>query len=116
LVINSGATVTLLAADQIGFGTAGAVTVDGSGLLNLNGFSDGIGALTLTSGGDVTTGAGTLTLGGNVTATATAANSCTISGNLSLGTALRTFTVNNASIDPDLDITAVVSGNAGIGI
>src|SRR5205823_8483128 len=60
---------------------ATAVTVSGTGAgttatLDLNGFSDTIGSLTLggstsTSGASITTGAGTLTLGGDVTYSAT---------------------------------------------
>src|SRR5262249_12559182 len=64
-----------------------AVTVNNSGLLDLNGNSNTIGvaqaaALTL-AGGAVTTGAGTLTLGGNVFGIANAANLTpgTVSGN-----------------------------------
>ena len=97
-----------------------AVTVF-AGTLDLNGNSDTIGALTLGGGAaatsaSVTTGAGTLTLGGNVTYTATNnPDAATISGNLDLGAATRTFTVGNSTAaDPDLTVSAVVSGTVGL--
>src|SRR5712691_278236 len=46
-----------------------AVTINSSGVLDLNGKLDTIGTLTMTAG-SVTTGAGTLTLSGNVTGNA----------------------------------------------
>jgi len=103
-----------------------AVTGTGTGLtatLDLNGFNDTIGTLTLggtttTSGAAVQTGAGTLTLGGNVTYSAT--NNplgATISGKLDLGAATRTFDVGNSTTAADdLTISAVISGGSGIGL
>ena len=80
--------VRLLAANQIP-----AACGDGpsSGRLDLNGFAEAIGTLTLNSGtgsgANVTTGAGTLNLGGNVTlaVNGTGAVGAAISGNLALG-------------------------------
>lgn len=94
---------------------AANIVVNGTAAtLDLNGFSDSIGGLTMTAG-SVTTGAGTLTLGGNVT-TNSAAATASISGNLNLGGATRTFTVNDsAAVDPDLSITANIGGT-GAGI
>ena len=83
------------------------VTVNNSGLLDLNGYSDAIGALTMT-GGSVTTGAGTLTLGGNVTGNADA-NTASIGGNLALG-ANRTFSIADGAAATDMSVSAVVSG------
>ncbi|MEY2498569.1 MAG: fibronectin-binding autotransporter adhesin [Verrucomicrobiota bacterium] len=94
----------LLAANEM---PATTVTVNSDGLLDLNGFSDSIGALTI-SGGSVTTGAGTLTLGGTVTGNA-AATSATISGSLALG-GIRTFTINDGAAAVDLNVLAIVSG------
>jgi fibronectin-binding autotransporter adhesin len=88
----------------------GAVTVSDGGTYDLNGFSDTIGALTVssgTTGGTVTTGAGTLTLGGTVTSSGAATNAL-ISGNLALG-ANRIFSVTNAA--DGLSVSAVISGN-----
>jgi autotransporter-associated beta strand protein len=85
------------------------VTIKDDGQLNLNNFSDTIGALTMT-GGNVTTGTGTLTLGGNVTGNA-ASTVATISGKLALGGANRTFTIASGTTgSTDMDISAVISG------
>ncbi|HEY5314631.1 MAG TPA: autotransporter-associated beta strand repeat-containing protein, partial [Pirellulales bacterium] len=69
-VVRLGASNQILQIDPTG-GTLLNVTVNSSGLLDLNGHSDTIGALTLTTGqtysANVTTGAGLLTLGGNLT-------------------------------------------------
>src|SRR5262249_27317403 len=88
-------------ASNVSLNGAGA---GGTATLPRNGNSDTIGSLTLggttvTSSAAVTTGvAGTLTLGGDVTYTAT--NNplgAVISGNLSLGSATRTFAVNDST-------------------
>lgn len=83
------------------------LSVNSDGLADLNGFSDAIGAVTIT-GGTITTGAGTLTLGGNVTTNASA-TVATIGGNLALG-ANRSFTVANGGAAVDLQVGAVLSG------
>jgi autotransporter-associated beta strand protein len=62
-----------------------------TGLLDLNGYFDGIGELTMI-GGRIETGPGLLTLHGNVTGTTLWNNWSDIAGNLSLGGATRTFT------------------------
>ena len=99
--------VALLASNQIP--DAATVTVNDGAVLGLNNFDDQIGTLTMT-GATVATGTGTLTLGDNVT-TNSAATTSVISGNLDLGGATRTFTVaNNAQLDPDLTISANISG------
>lgn len=85
-----------------------------SGLLDMNGFSDSLGVLTLI-GGDITTGVGTLSMSGNLFATSTSAGgSANISGILNLGASTRTFTVTNGPITPDLTISAQVIGTGGI--
>lgn len=103
LAISSG-TVQLGVANAIPNSTP--VTLTG-GTLDLNGFSDTIGALNI-SAGAVTTGAGTLTLGGDVTA-AVVSGTPTISGNLALG-ATRIFNVANGSAAVDLQVGANISG------
>lgn len=101
---NDSAITKLLASNEI---PGVAVTVNTDGLLNLNNFSDTIGALTMTSG-DVTTGTGTLTLGGTVTGNA-ASSSANITGNLALG-GNRTFAIADGSAAVDMNVSAVVSG------
>ena len=97
---------------------ATAITVTSSGLMNLNAFSDTIGALTIesgtSSGGSLTTGVGVLTLGGNITlnVNGTGATGATISGNVKDG-AVRTITVNDGNADADLTISAVLQGTKG---
>ncbi len=128
VIISAGATLLLSEGNQIADnanitvnGTAGLIS--SSGRLNLNGYSDIISALTLSGGGDVATGAGTLTLGGNLTASAAYDlfsgnyNQASISGNLSLGSATRTFSVaNNTSVSIELNISANISGSGTAGI
>ncbi len=98
--------VRLSASNQIP--NASAVTVNSSGLLDLNDFSDTINLAT-NNGGAVTTGAGTLTMAGDLVAKSSNGTSATISGNLDLG-GTRSFTVNTGSSTVDLDISATVSG------
>src|SRR5262249_51166563 len=110
-------TVQLAAANVIPSGRP--VTVN-AGTLDLNNFSDTIGTLTLSSGtssaATVTTGSGTLTLGGNVTlnVSGTGATGASISGNLALGAAARTFTVAAGAAASDLTISASISGAVGL--
>ncbi len=97
-----------------GINSSVPILINESGLLDLNGFSDLVGALTLI-GGDITTGAGTLTLNNNVSAISTSAGGgANISGNLALGATTRTFTVDNGPFDVDLSISAAISGSGGI--
>jgi len=111
-------TLQLLASNQIA--NTSAVTVLRSGDFDLNGNNQTIGSLTMEGGiaagtGQVITGAGTLTLGGNVTLNTNAATnqSASITGNLSLGGATRTFTVgDNLLVQRDLNISAVISDGA----
>ena len=117
----------------------GSATIESSGTLNLNGFSQTTAVplilnggaltggaasfltnatgLTSTGGGNVTfTGAGGLTLGGNVTYNSGAANKTLTftGGELKLG-ASRTFAVANGDQAIDVDVGAVVSGT-GFGV
>jgi autotransporter-associated beta strand protein len=124
LVIQDG-TVTLLDQTVLGIPVPGtgsgqiaataAVTIT-DGTLNLNGNSNTVASLTLV-GGSVTTGGGTLTLNGDVSASADAGGTVsTISGNLSLGNASRTFHVLvNGKSTTGLSIPAVISGGTFIG-
>src|SRR5262245_743206 len=84
-------------------------------ILDLNGVSDAVGGLSFTSSGEIDTGPGTLTLGGDVTVAPAGFNSF-INGNLSLGPATRSFTINSGFDDIGLFISGNVSGAAGAGI
>ena len=80
------------------------------GTLNLAGFSDSVGAITINSGntgGTITTGAGTLTTTGPVTSSG--GSNASISGKLAMPAA-GTITVTNAT--DELIVSAVVSGAA----
>ena len=104
-VSGSGTSVVLFGNNQIT--NTSAVTLTGASVLNLNGFSDQIGSLTL-SASTVQTGAGTLTLGGNVVSAA--ASLSLISGALDLAGAQRIFDVgNNAGLDKDFTISATIA-------
>ena len=87
---------------------------------DLNGFDASIGTLTIggstsdaASVNQISTGAGTLTLGGNLTVTSTGdwTTAAVITGKIDLGSANRTFVVNNsAGTEVDLYVDAVISG------
>lgn len=91
-----------------GIGNASTVTIHPGATLDLNGYTDTIGALNLL-GGTVETDAGTLTLGGNVTATGTA----TVTGKLSLGGTPRHFDV---APHCTLTVAALISGSGLAGL
>lgn len=99
-------TVQLAASNQI---NNKALTINSSGVLDLNNYSDAVGTLTMT-GGSVTTGTGLLTLGGNITTNASA-SSATIAGNLDLG-ANRTFTVADGAAADDLIVSANINSSS----
>ncbi len=105
-----------------GFATDGTVTI-ADGTLDLNGLNVAlqssltIGGGALATAAQVTTGTGALTLGGALTyssnSTLLGAN---IVGNLDLGAATRTFTINDSTgAAVDLNIIGPISGPAGIG-
>jgi autotransporter-associated beta strand protein len=106
--------VRLAGANQIS--NTSAVSITPSGLLDLNGFNDTIGPLTMT-GGNITTGTGRLTLNGDVT-TLPSSMQATICGHLSLGsgTTARTFTLGYGTADIDLDIQATIAGGSGVAL
>lgn len=90
-----------------------AVTVNSDGVLDLNGFNDTVGPLTLIGddlltilGGKVQTGAGTLTLNGDVVVTGSLPGPA-ISGKLDLGAATRVFTIASTTA---LGVSAAISG------
>jgi autotransporter-associated beta strand protein len=115
LIIGQGTvacTVRSLAGSEIA--DVGNVTVNRFSTWDLNDHNDTISDLTL-SGGSVDTGTGTLTLGGDIT-TLSSGTTASISGQLSLGSVTRTFSVAGGSASPDLLISAVISGGPGAGI
>ncbi len=82
------------------------ITINTSGLLDLNGHSDDVGPLNLDSG-RISTGAGLMTIFGTVTGAGVAY----VNGYLSLGAATRTFSVESGG---NLYVNAVISGTGGI--
>jgi autotransporter-associated beta strand protein len=127
--VNSYKGATAVSGGTLQLGVAGAipstsaVTVS-AGTLDLADLDQTLSAATaLTMGGTagvtpaVTTGTGTLTLGGNVTYNAGSNGlGSTISGKLALGSANRTFTINNSTnAAEDMSVSAVISGT-GVGL
>lgn len=86
------------------------VTINTSGLLDLNNYNETIGALTL-SGATVSSGTGTLTLSSNSTITLPDLSISSISGNLNNGSGTLTIQGNGGGI---LTFYASVSGLANI--
>jgi autotransporter-associated beta strand protein len=142
---DNAAVVRLLASDQIPQLdyyqlNVNSVTLESSGVLDFNGFSDAIGNLVLRTGttysSDVMTGAGVLELGGNLTVQTFQGSSgatppATISGNLNLGTffsggaagtalgVTRRFAVQdtqNPNIATDLILSANITGSSDVSI
>jgi autotransporter-associated beta strand protein len=108
------AVLRLALANQVS--DAANVTIGPAGLLDLNGFDDTVGPITLTAG-RVATGTGTLTLNGDVTSLAASAPSA-INGHLALGggSTARAFTVGLGTAGGDLSVNAVVAGSAGVSL
>jgi len=90
-----------------------AVTINSSGLLDLDGFTGVVGSLTMT-GGTAASGTGSLGLNGNLTVNAASAQA-TITGNLLLQGATRTFNITNGSAPIDLLVSAVIANGTGTG-
>jgi autotransporter-associated beta strand protein len=108
--------------------STGDVRVSAAGAtLDLAGYSDNIGALTVTdgnvttgggdltltgtlsmNGGSIATGSGTLVLNDDVTSSSSVTGA-TISGKLDIGSAIRTFISNGSAVD-DMSIPAVIIG------
>lgn len=115
LSVTSSGTVKLLADDQILNASSVSVSVSQHGILDLNGHSDSIRAITLSQSGNVSTGAGVLTITESISRIGSGAGeTSTISGNLNLGTVgTREILVNDGGDSTDdLDISAVVSNGA----
>ena len=106
-----GADVVRLEANNQLADSATAVSVQNSGLLDLNGFSDTVGALYL-SAGTITTGAGTLSLAQFITTFANP-QTASITGSINLGAAPRTFTINDGAPAIDLAVSGTITAGPG---
>ncbi len=113
VVGNTVGTDTVLWLNSHQLPVATAVTVNRGAILDLNGFNETIGDLALSSG-DIETGAGLLTLAGGVSATTSTTHASTIGGRLSVGSGARTFTLVDGTWNPELRVTAQISGSANI--
>jgi fibronectin-binding autotransporter adhesin len=88
-------------------------TANSTGTFDLAGHNQALGNITFVSGGTLQSGSGTLSLNGSVSSQASA-TAATISGNLNLGNATRTFSVADGGVTPDMVVTANVTGSGGI--
>ncbi|MBP3958590.1 Ig-like domain repeat protein [Gemmata sp. G18] len=105
---NNSAELRLEASNQIPESVSATtirVRVQQDGLLNLNGFNETLGAVTL-AGGELTTGAGLLTLASDVLV-AGAGDTAKITGNVSLGGVTRTFSVKSLAATEFFSSSAV---------
>lgn len=105
------AIVTQGADEQIPDTATVAVVTDGFWNLASGNRSETIAALTMTAA-RIATGSGTLTVNGNVTTNASATGT-SISGQLNLGGATRTFDIAEGAAAIDLDISAAISNGVG---
>jgi autotransporter-associated beta strand protein len=88
------------------------ITLNASGLLNLNGFTEIVHNLVF-NGGDITTGAGSIVPGGNIAVNQNPISQAVISGGLNV-TNSPTINVTGHFFSPDLRIDARVFGPGGI--
>ncbi len=118
LFIDSGATLLLTEANQIA--DSAQVTVNGTGFLNLNNYNETFAVLTLTNGGDVSSGFGTLTVTGRLAASAVfngVLDPATISGVLAQGAVTRMIDVTlNTNGGPECIISANLTGSGAAGL
>jgi len=121
---NDADVVLLGAADQIA--DAQSVVVNASGLFNLGGFTEQITNLTLASAAaysaNVSTGNGILTMSGTVTVNAlrgginqAAVMDSSATGSINLGTALKTYVINDGTGIDELLVTANLIGTSTAG-
>ncbi len=105
-------TLRLDAANQIA--DFQAVTVNSSGVFNLNNFNETLSGLNMT-GGSITTGTGILTVTSSSALTSSAsASSATIAGSLNLTAFSSTLDVADGAAGVDVNISASVSGSANL--
>jgi autotransporter-associated beta strand protein len=89
------------------------ITNNVNGLMDLNGYSEAVGPITI-SGGQITTGAGTLLTSADMLVQ-TSTVPASISGNITFVGGLRTITVDNGVAFHSIDISASV-GDTGSGL
>lgn len=92
--------------------TVGATTVN-DGSITIKGGTLNVASLTMTGGTVSSTGVGELQLSGNVTTNASA-NTATIQGTLNLGAVTRLFSVEDGASTIDLDINGTITGTTGL--
>lgn len=83
-----------------------------SSTVDMNNNSETLGNIVMYEG-TIQTGTGTLGIS-NITTLADANNSSIISGNISLGTLIRTVTVANGAVDEDFRLDGLISGTGGL--
>jgi fibronectin-binding autotransporter adhesin len=103
--------VRLDRADQITETVGRTVTINSSGLLDLNGFTDTIHNLTMNGGTLTNTGAGLLVLNGSLNLIAAATGATISGGNLLLNGGTKTISVADGSPANDLDLNVVIAGS-----
>ncbi len=90
-----------------------SVSTAWTGLLDLNGYDDTIGSLTM-NGGNVTSGTGVLNVNGPITTTASS-YTAVIAANLDLGSgSSQTFNIASGTAGTDLNIKGTITGNSGV--
>ena len=102
--------VRLDSANQISEAAGNTVTVNSSGLLNLNGFNETIQNLTI-NGGSVS-GVGTLFVNGAISSGALSSGGTISGGTVNLGGANKTISVADGAAAVDLNITSLLSNGA----
>ncbi|MBN2560037.1 MAG: autotransporter-associated beta strand repeat-containing protein [Phycisphaerae bacterium] len=111
-------TVRLDSADQISEAAGNTITVNSSGMLNLNGNNETIANLSI-NGGTVS-GAGTLTVNGSISSGASSSSGTISGGTVNLGGAIKTITVSDGAAAVDLSINSLLSNGeltkAGSGV
>ena len=103
--------VRLDRADQITETVGRTVTINSSGLLNLNGFTDTIHNLTMNGGTLTNTGAGVLVLNGSLNLLPSATGATISGGNLLLNGGTKTIAVADGTPANDLDLNVVIAGS-----
>jgi autotransporter-associated beta strand protein len=113
LVLKTNTTVRLLNSYQID-SSLSSITMSNSSLLDLAGFNDSVGPITM-QGAQITSGTGNLIFTGNITVNASTVAQSLISGNATIWNGTCTITNSGAFYSPDLRVTANISSGGGGG-
>ncbi|HJZ60088.1 MAG TPA: autotransporter-associated beta strand repeat-containing protein, partial [Gemmataceae bacterium] len=109
------ATVKLLRDNQLN--DTASIALNSDGRLELNGFSDTVGPLTVVGGSSITTGTGTMTLNWGIGLDiGTFSTAVLVTGNISLGSTDQVFSVLDAAPGSSLILNGVISGGPNAGI